>query len=170
MRTAQVTLPDGLSGTYYFVVTAAAHNPPFEFIYGNGTDNVTVSAPFTINLTPPPDLAVTSVSAPTTAEEGSTIQVSWTVQDVGAGAAGGSWQDEVVLQQAGQPNAPYLVAGHVHTIQRPRAGQVVQPDRGHHPAGPHQRPVQRRGHHQLRRRPVRERGDRQQHRHRLAGD
>src|SRR6185312_5863845 len=47
-RTAQVSLPDGLSGTYYFVVTAATHNPPYEFIYGNGTDNVTVSPPFTI--------------------------------------------------------------------------------------------------------------------------
>ena len=30
-RTAQVTLPNGLSGTYYFVVTAAASNPPFEY-------------------------------------------------------------------------------------------------------------------------------------------
>ena len=46
------------------MVTAAASNPPFEFIYGNGTDNVTVSAPFTINLTPPPDLAVTSRQRP----------------------------------------------------------------------------------------------------------
>ncbi len=64
MRTAQVTLPDGLSGTYYFVVTAAASNPPFEFIYGNGTDNVKVSAAVPINLTPPPDLTVTSVAAP----------------------------------------------------------------------------------------------------------
>ena len=69
-RTAQVVLPNGLSGTYYFVVTAAAQDPPFEFIYGNGTDNVTVSAPFTINLTPPPDLTVTTVNAPTTGEEG----------------------------------------------------------------------------------------------------
>ena len=29
-RTAQITLPDGLSGTYYFVVTAAANNPPYR--------------------------------------------------------------------------------------------------------------------------------------------
>ncbi len=111
VRTGQVTLPNGLSGTYYFVVTAAANNPPFEFIYGNGTDNVSVSAPFTINLTPPPDLTVSSVSAPSTAEEGTTIQVSWTVQNVGVGAAGGTWQDSVVLQPAGQPSAQALVVG-----------------------------------------------------------
>ncbi len=110
-RTGQVTLPNGLNGTYYFVVTAAANNPPFEFIYGNGTDNIRVSSPFTINLTPPPDLAVTSVSAPTTAEEGSTIQVSWTVQNVGTGGADNPWADEVVLQQVGQPNSQYLVMG-----------------------------------------------------------
>ena len=103
VRTAQDELTEGLSGTYYFVVTAAAQNPPFEFIYGNGTDNITVSAPFTINFTPPPDLTVTNVSAPTTAEEGSTIQVGWTVQNVGPGPALGSWQDEVVIQQTGQP-------------------------------------------------------------------
>ncbi len=111
VRTAQVVLPEGLSGTYYFVVTAAAQDPPFEFIYGNGTDNVTVSAPFTINFTPPPDLAVTNVNAPTTGEEGSTIQVGWTVQNVGPGPAIGSWQDEVVIQQAGQPSSQFLVLG-----------------------------------------------------------
>ena len=111
VRTAQVTLPEGLSGTYYFVVTAAANNPPYEFIYGNGTDNITVSQPFTIDLTPPPDLAVTGVGAPTTAQEGSTIQVGWTVQDVGTGAAGGDWEDEVVIQQTGQPNSQFLVLG-----------------------------------------------------------
>ncbi len=111
-RTARVVLPEGLSGTYYFVVTAAAGtNAPFEFIYGNGTDNISVSAPFAINLTPPPDLTVTSVSAPTIAEEGSTIQVGWTVQNVGTGPATGSWQDEVVIQQTGQPNSQFLVLG-----------------------------------------------------------
>ncbi len=111
VRTAQVVLPQGLSGTYYFVVTAAASTPPFEFIYGNGTDNISVSAPFTISFTPPPDLTVTSVSAPTTGEEGSTIQVGWTVQNVGSGPALGSWQDEVVIQPTGQPNAQFLVLG-----------------------------------------------------------
>ncbi len=111
VRTAQVVLPEGLSGTYYFVVTAAATSPPFEFIYGNGTDNVTVSSPFTINFTPPPDLTVTNVNAPSTGDEGSTIQVGWTVQNVGPGPATGSWQDEVVIQQAGQPSSQYLVLG-----------------------------------------------------------
>ena len=112
VRTAQVVLPEGLSGTYYFVVTTATGpSVPFEFIHGGGTDNITVSAPFTINFTPPPDLTVTSVAAPTTGEEGSTIQVGWTVQNVGTGAAVGPWQDEVVIQPTGQPTAQYSVLG-----------------------------------------------------------
>ena len=111
VRTAQITLPNGLNGTYYFVVTAAANNPPFEFIYGNGTDNISVSTGFNVSLTPPPDLTVTNVSAPTTAEEGSTIQVGWTVQNIGPGGANTAWADEVVLQLVGQPSSQYLVLG-----------------------------------------------------------
>ena len=111
-RDAQITLPNGISGTYYFVVTAAASNPPYEFIYGNGTDNITVSSPFTINATPAPDLDVTSVTAPTTAVEGSTIRVGWTVQNVGPGVASGDWEDQVVLAPIDQPaGTPNLVAG-----------------------------------------------------------
>ncbi len=111
VRTASVTLPNGLSGNYYFVVTAAASDPPFEFIYGNGTDNVSVSSAFQITLTPPPDLTVTSVNAPTTAEEGSTIQVGWTVQNIGSGGADSPSADEVVLQLVGQPSSQFLILG-----------------------------------------------------------
>ena len=110
-RIAQVTLPDGLSGTYYVIITAASYSPPYEFIYGNGTDNVSKPTAFPINLTPPPDLTVSSVSAPTSAQEGSSIDVSWTVKNVGTGDASGSWQDEIVMQPVGQPTAPYVILG-----------------------------------------------------------
>ncbi len=143
MRTAQVTLPDGLNGTYYFVVTAAAKNPPFEFIYGNGTDNITVSAPFTINLTPPPDLTVTNVSAPTTGAEGSTIQVGWTVQNVGPGPATGSWQDEIVIQQTGQPNSQFLVLGTFTNFSGVDSGKQYSRTEAVNLPATHQRPLQR---------------------------
>ena len=121
VRTGNVVLPNGLDGTYYFVVTAAVDNTPFQFIYG--TQNVAVSAPFTINLTPSPDLTVASVSAPTTAQEGSTVQVSWTVQNVGAGEAQGMWQDEVVMQPVGQPGVPYTVLGTFDNFSALAAGK-----------------------------------------------
>ena len=121
VRTATVALPDGLSGSYYFVVSAAVDNRPFQFIYG--TQSVKVSKAFTVNLTPWPDLAITNVTAPTAAEEGSSIDVSWTVQNVGAGAATGMWQDEVVLQPIGQPDAPYTVLGTFDNFSSLPAGQ-----------------------------------------------
>ena len=126
VRTGQVTLPDGLNGTYYFVVTAAAKNGPFEFIYGNGTDNITVSAPFTISLTPPPDLTVTSVSAPITRGRGQHDSGELDRAECRARVPrAASWQDEVVIQQAGQPSSPFLVLGTLNNFSGLGCRQVV---------------------------------------------
>ena len=80
-RVGQITVPDGLSGTVYAVVTTAVQNGPFEFIYGN--NNTTVSAAVPVVLTPTPDLAVTSVVAPTAVQESDKIDVTWTVSNQG---------------------------------------------------------------------------------------
>ena len=58
--------------------------------------------------------------------------MGWTVQNVGTGAAGCPWQDEVVLQQVGQPNSQYLVLGTFDQLQRAWRRQLVQPHRGGH--------------------------------------
>ncbi len=148
-RTAQVQLPNGISGPYYFIVaTAASSTPnfntavpsvaaqgsvgsPYEFVYAN--TNTGVSAATTIALTPAPALVVTSVTAPTNAQEGTAISVSWTVTNEGQGPANGSWTDNVLLQAVGDANPGTLVgtftftgpliAGQSYT----RTGQVVVP-------------------------------------------
>ncbi|MCU0981341.1 MAG: hypothetical protein MUF25_19485, partial [Pirellulaceae bacterium] len=105
-RTGTVVLPEGLEGTYYLVVTTGG---PFEFLY---TDNNTrVSAAVPVVLTPAPDLAVASIVAPQTVEEGDAIDVAWTVQNLGSGVAAGSWIDQVYLQQVGDPNAAKIQLG-----------------------------------------------------------
>ena len=43
------------------------------------------------------DLKVSSITVPATAETGSTQTVSWTVKNIGAGSANGSWVDRVYL-------------------------------------------------------------------------
>jgi len=106
-RTGHVVLPHGLDGTYYVVVTTGG---PFEFIHTD--NNNMVSAAFEIELTPPPDIVVTDISAPETAEEGSLIDVSWTVTNQGAGAAAGSWKDVVYLQRVSDPTGPRIELGH----------------------------------------------------------
>ncbi len=104
-RTANIHLPDGISGTYYLVVaTSGSDNPtasssPYEFVF-TGND-ATVSDPFTVGLSPAPDLKVISLVVPATAEEGSTIDVTWTVQNAGAAAAAGTWVDRVFMRLKG---------------------------------------------------------------------
>ena len=108
-RRGLATLPNGLSGTYYLVVTAAKRNGPFEFVYSN--NNATVSTAIPIALTAPPDLTVTHVSAPPVADEGDFIDISWTIRNVGTGAASGTWVDQVFLQKAGDPSATTFEVG-----------------------------------------------------------
>jgi hypothetical protein len=111
-RTVTVPLPDGLSGTYYVAVQTAvpAGGEVFEFIYGD--NNRGASGPVAVQLTPPPDLTVTDIVAPALAvQEGTPIDIQWTVQNVGPGKAGGDWLDTVYLRKVGDPNAPTVPLG-----------------------------------------------------------
>src|SRR5262249_58852835 len=114
-----IPVPDGQTGTVYVVISTAsgASNPkitnpaaaPFQFIYdGNDT---TVSAALPASQPPTPDLYVTSVVAPTGAQEGKAIDVTWTVLNQGQGTADGAWSDRVYLQEVGNPTAPILELG-----------------------------------------------------------
>src|SRR5690606_900121 len=85
---------------------------PFEFIYNN--NNRTVSGPIEVSLTPAADLQVSAISLPSllpVTPEGSTIDMSWTVHNVGGGTARGTWTDRVYLEASGVPNAPRIEVG-----------------------------------------------------------
>ncbi|MFO7898428.1 MAG: CARDB domain-containing protein, partial [Planctomycetota bacterium] len=105
-RTGAVTLPDGLEGPHYVVVTTGG---VFEFIHTD--NNETISGAIAVTLSPSPDLEVTDIVAPTVAEEGSGIDVRWTVENTGLGEAGGAWTDKVFLREAGDPDAPQVELG-----------------------------------------------------------
>ena len=95
-RSADVTLPDGISGTYYVVVSTGG---PYEFLYtGN---NTAVSGPIAVSLTAAPNLTVTSIQAPATVVSGGPIEITWKVQNLGPGNADGSWPDVVTLREIG---------------------------------------------------------------------
>ena len=103
-RSGTVHLPDGISGPYYLQVRVPGSDSPFggapyEFVYTG--DDSRVSSSFTVALTPAPDLVVTAVSLPTTAQEGTAVDVSWTVKNQGQGVATGSWIDSVYLHKVG---------------------------------------------------------------------
>jgi hypothetical protein len=101
-QTADLALPNGLSGPYYVQVRTSGGD---EFIYTD--NNGRVAGPVQVTLSPSADLAVTSVSAPSTATAGDQIEVSWTVANQGVATAVGGptaifshqgWVDSVVLQ------------------------------------------------------------------------
>ena len=80
-------LPEGLDGTYYLAVTTAHSQGPFELVFDN--NNRSPLIPLVVQLSVAPDLVVTDITVPASAEEGSLIDVSWTVANAGAGVGGG---------------------------------------------------------------------------------
>ncbi len=95
--TAQVTLPEGQSGDYYFLVQTDATNLVYEQpLEGN---NVGLSA-IQVALTPPPDLIVSSVVAPANGLGSRNFQLSYTVTNAGASRTPQpNWVDEVYLSK-----------------------------------------------------------------------
>ena len=91
-----VTLPQGIDDSYTFIVQTDYTNQVFEL--ENEGDNLGASEAVDVNLTPPPDLQVTSVTAPTNAFSGEPVSLTWTVTNAGAGRTLETrWYDEIYL-------------------------------------------------------------------------
>ena len=104
-----VVLPEGLSGEYYLHLAVGG---VFEFGY---TDNNQRSIGLPITLAPSPDLVVEYVNLPTEAEEGSLIDISWTVLNQGEATASGGWHDEVRLVSADGSQEPVMLGRYGYT-------------------------------------------------------
>ncbi len=96
---ANVTIPIGLSGPYYFFVETDAAQQIFQ--NGDTLNNVGVTAtPITVELTPPPELEVSAITAPTTALASQPLTFSYQITNIGAGAIqpyGQQWSDAYYL-------------------------------------------------------------------------
>lgn len=94
-RQAVVTLPQGISGTWYLVVV-----PDALFTSGApGRDQG--STPLQLQIPPSPDLVVQSIDAPVSASTGQSVNLTWTVGNAGFGPTGTvSWQDAVYLSSS----------------------------------------------------------------------
>lgn len=94
-NTLAFTLPQGIDGDYFIIVKADGNNAVNEFAGEN--DNVG-SGPMHVTLTPPPDLRVFSVTAPSTAFSGQPMNVGWRITNAGPGQTlENSWRDEIFL-------------------------------------------------------------------------
>ena len=110
-----VTLPSDITGQYYITAWAdsldavlksernANINPDDPNTLNNDNFKAT---PITLLQTPPPDLVVTSIVAPTTAVGGDSYNVQWTVQNQG----GSDTEDSVLFDKVYVSNEPTLNA------------------------------------------------------------
>lgn len=91
-----VTLPDGVSGTYYLLLVVDSGAVLNE---SNRVNNVRASSmPITITLTPSPDLQITSFTPLTSLITGNQVTVRWTVENmVNVPTFDTSWIDGVYV-------------------------------------------------------------------------
>jgi subtilase family serine protease len=93
-RTANFSLPNTLTGTYYVFGVTDSGDQVFEL---NNVNNVTQSINQVQIVSQPADLVVTDAIIPTTGEAGKAISVQWTVKNQGPGdTIVNSWSDRLV--------------------------------------------------------------------------
>lgn len=90
------TVPRGLSGDYHLLVRTDTYNQVFE--NNLEADNTLASALLHIALTPPPDLQVQAVQAPSQAFSGQPMALNWTITNAGDGRTlESAWYDRVYV-------------------------------------------------------------------------
>ena len=95
--TKNVSLPIGISGDYYFIVRTDTGKQVYESIAEFNNDGLDDS-PTSVSLTPPPDLEVEYVNAPTTALASQALTLNYLVTNYGATPTPNStWTDAFYL-------------------------------------------------------------------------
>ncbi|MCH8490811.1 MAG: hypothetical protein LAT81_12895, partial [Oceanicaulis sp.] len=102
-----VTLPQGISGPYYFYVKTNARDEVYEFVFNN--NNLSRSpAASNISLSPYADLVVTQVILPQVDSifADSIYTVQWTVKNQGNGPTSGSFADRLFISTVSSAGGP----------------------------------------------------------------
>jgi subtilase family serine protease len=126
--TAQVTLPNGLSGEYRILVSADAVSQVYEDGY---EDNNTAAAAqvLAVTLRPSPDLIVAAVTGPPRGVSGQTVEVRWTVANTEPALAPASWIDRVYLSASDSIVGAILLGEVTHNLNL-GSGQNYETARG----------------------------------------
>jgi CARDB/Right handed beta helix region len=93
------TIPQGINGTYYVIITTDFYYNVYE--HANEGNNTTTSTAINVILTPPTDLQVTAITAPTFGSNKESVAVTYTVSNNGGSSASGYWYDNVYLSSNG---------------------------------------------------------------------
>ena len=94
LNTSMFTLPVDLTGNYYVIVHTDPWNSLLETSYDNNV--MRTATAMLVNLTPPPDLRVTSIIHPSTIFSGQDVNLTWTVSNDGSGVTtNNNWADRI---------------------------------------------------------------------------
>ena len=96
---AIATVPLTLAGSWYIVAVLDATNAVREDASGDANNTSVTRNPFTVGEPSLPNLVIENITAPTSAEIGGTIELSWSDRNSGEGpiAKTAGWSDRVVL-------------------------------------------------------------------------
>ena len=109
-QTQSINLPQGISGSYYVFVLTDKYNYLLESDENNNT-GVNSSA-MTVQLTPPPDLIVSSIVTPNNVFSGTSMNIMWTVKNDGSGnTTTNSWYDALYMSTDTTLNASAVYLG-----------------------------------------------------------
>ncbi len=112
--TKSFSLPRGITGAYYIFVLTDIPTPLPQgvVIESNEANNATATVvPMLIELPPPSDLQVDSVTVPPTAVAGGSVTITYTVSNHGNAPAVGHWSDAAFLSASGILDSTALLIG-----------------------------------------------------------
>ena len=110
-ETAEVRIPDGISGSYKLVVVTDTKK---VFDDADQSNNRSMRG-MDVTLTTPPDLVVDSMQIPADVIAGQSLSLRFTVKNKGEGHADGTWYDEVYLTQS--LDSPGILLGEFANLQ-----------------------------------------------------
>jgi subtilase family serine protease len=119
--TNDVVLSLGQSGTYYLLFKTDGDNRLYE---SDENNNVSSAVPLVFSLTQP-DLLVSSLSVPTTAQIPGPLQVVYTMTNAGIAVASGPWQNQLLLATNASGGGAQNVGSVVFTGSIPVGGYVT---------------------------------------------
>ncbi len=101
-------IPHYIQGDFYVIVHTDANNALYEHAFDE--NNTNVSAAINVILTPPPDLVVSAVTAPDSASNRESVNIKWSVANLGAtGPVKKTWWDAVYLSPSTSFEDPGLL-------------------------------------------------------------
>jgi subtilase family serine protease len=112
-ETQSFQIPQGLSGPYYVFAVTDGDNKVYE--RSGEQNNVSYDGnSMQVSLAPPADLAVSSITAPTTGIAGKNAAIAYTVTNQSTNAALGGWWDSVYLSKDNQWDIGDALVGQVY--------------------------------------------------------